>query len=212
MEICVVLYDQFTALDCMGPYEILSRLPGARLRFAAKKAGPVVTDTGMLSINAEVALKDVVRPDIFLVPGGPGDEAAAADGEIVDWIARAHETSKWSTSVCTGALVLGAAGLLRGLDATTHWASVERLESYGAKYMHDRVVRRGKIITAAGVSAGIDMGLTLAAEEAGEEFAKMIQLGIEYDPQPPFDCGSPQKAPAHLRDALLSLMQGTRAA
>ncbi|HYC00891.1 MAG TPA: DJ-1/PfpI family protein [Candidatus Limnocylindrales bacterium] len=212
MEICVVLYDHFTALDCIGPYEILSRLPGARLRFVAKKAGPVTADTGMLSIVAEAALKDVSRPDIFLVPGGPGDEAAAHDAEIVDWLARAHETSKWSTSVCTGSVILGAAGILRGLDATTHWASVPRLESYGARYVHDRVVQRGKVVTAAGVSAGIDMGLTLAALEAGEDFAKMVQLGIEYDPQPPFDCGSPLKAPAHLREALQSLMEGTRAA
>ena len=212
MEICVVLYDHFTALDCIGPYEVLSRLPGARLRFVAKKAGPVTTDTGMLTIVAEAALKDVQRPDIVLVPGGPGDEGAAADSEIIEWLQRAHETTRWTTSVCTGSIILGAAGILRGLDATTHWASVPRLESYGARYVHERVVRQGKVITGAGVSAGIDMALTLASIEAGDEFAQMIQLGIEYDPQPPFDCGSPHKAPAHMREMLTSLMEGTRAA
>jgi putative intracellular protease/amidase len=191
MEISVVLYDRFTALDCMGPYEILSRIPGARLRFLAKKAGPVTTDTGMLTVMAEAALKDVSKPDIVLVPGGPGDEAALADAEITDWISKAHETTKWTASVCTGALILGACGILKGLDATTHWASAARLETFGARYTEKRVVRQGKIMTGAGVSAGIDMGLTLAALEVSEDFARAIQLGIEYDPQPPFDCGAP---------------------
>jgi putative intracellular protease/amidase len=212
MEISVVLYDRFTALDCMGPYEILSRLPGARLRFLAKKAGPVTTDTGMLTVMAEAALKDVARPDIVLVPGGPGDEAALADAEITDWISKAHETSKWTTSVCTGALILGACGILKGLDATTHWASAARLESFGARYTEQRVVRQGKIMTGAGVSAGIDMGLTLAALEAGEEFAKAIQLGIEYDPQPPFDCGAPMKSTPEIVQMLVAMMGSNREA
>lgn len=212
MEITVVLYDRFTALDCMGPYEVLSRIPGARLRFIAKKAGPVTTDTGMLTVIAEAALKDTSHPDIFLVPGAPSDavEAALADTEIVDWLVRAHETTKWSTSVCTGSLVLGAAGILQGLDATTHWASVERLESFGARYNEKRVVRQGRIITGAGVSAGIDMGLTLVAAECGDDYAKALQLAIEYDPKPPFDCGSPSKAPAHIKDMLLAAMGAAR--
>ncbi|MFN2426790.1 MAG: DJ-1/PfpI family protein [Candidatus Binatia bacterium] len=210
MDITVLLYDRFTALDCMGPYEVLSRIPGARLRFIAKKAGPVVTDTGMLTVMAEASLKDVARPDIVLVPGGPGDEAALADHEIVDWLARAHETTKWTTSVCTGSLILGAAGLLKGLDATTHWASVERLESFGARYTEQRVVRQGKIVTGAGVSAGIDMGLTLIAAECGDDFAKALQLAIEYDPQPPFDCGSPTKAPAYIKEMILAAMAANR--
>jgi putative intracellular protease/amidase len=212
MEISVVLYDRFTALDCMGPYEILSRIPGARLRFLAKKAGPVTTDTGMLTVLAEAALKDVTRPDIVLVPGGPGDEAALADAEITDWISKAHETTKWTTSVCTGAVILGACGILKGLEATTHWASAARLETFGARYTEKRVVRQGKIITGAGVSAGIDMGLTLASLEVNEDFAKAIQLGIEYDPQPPFDCGAPSKASPEIVQMLLATMGANREA
>lgn len=209
MEIHILLYDNFTALDCIGPYEVLSRIPGARLRFIAKKAGPVVADTKMLTIVAEAALKDVSSPDILLIPGGPGDEGAFKDAEIVEWVRRAHETTKWTASVCTGSLVLGAAGILKGLDATTHWASVERLESFGARYTEERVTR-GKVITAAGVSAGIDMGLRLVAMEMGDEFAQMMQLAIEYDPQPPFDCGSPSKAPASMVETLRAFMSANR--
>jgi len=212
MEIAVLLYDRFTALDCMGPYEVLSRLPGARLRFVAKEAGPVTTDTGMLTVMAEAAIADVPRPDILLVPGGPGDEGVIADAATLDWIRKAHETTTWTTSVCTGSIILAAAGLLRGLDATTHWANAPRLEPYGARYTAERVVRRGKVITAAGVSAGIDMGLTLAAAEAGDDFARAVQLGIEYDPQPPFDCGSPAKAPAHVVEMLIALSTTERRA
>lgn len=206
MEISIVLYDRFTALDCMGPYELLSRIPGARLRFLAKKAGPVTTDTGMLTVIAEAALQDMSKPDIFLVPGGPGVEGAITDAEIVDWVARAHETSKWTTSVCTGSLVLGAAGILTGLEATTHWASVARLETFGARYTEQRVVRQGKVITGAGVSAGIDMALTLVAAECGDDYAKALQLGIEYDPQPPFDSGSPSKATPETVEMLIAAM------
>jgi putative intracellular protease/amidase len=212
MEISVVLYDRFTALDCMGPYEVLSRLPGGRLRFIAKKAGAVTTDTGMLTVVAEAALADVSKPDIILIPGGPGDEEALADREITDWISKAHETTKWTTSVCTGALILGACGILDGLDATTHWASAARLESFGARYTEKRVVRQGKIVTGAGVSAGIDMALTLAALEVNEEFAKAIQLGIEYDPQPPFDCGAPSKASPEIVQMLVAMMGAGREA
>jgi putative intracellular protease/amidase len=210
MEISVLLYDNFTALDCIGPYELLSRLPGARLRFVAKTAGPVTTDTGMLTVLAEAAIADVAKPDVLLIPGGPGDEAALADKEIVDWVARVHETTRWTTSVCTGSLILGAAGILRGLEATTHWASVARLESFGARYTEKRVVREGKVITGAGVSAGIDMGLALVAAEAGDDFAKALQLAIEYDPQPPFDCGAPGKAPAYIKDMILAALGANR--
>lgn len=210
MDIAILLYDRFTALDCIGPYELLSRVPGARLRFVAKKAGPVTTDTGMLTVVAQAALKDAAKPDILLVPGGPGDEAALADPEIVEYVQRAHETTKWTTSVCTGALILGAAGLLKGLDATTHWASAARLSDFGARYTKKRVVRNGKIMTGAGVSAGIDMGLTLVAEEFGDDFAKALQLGIEYDPQPPFDCGAPSKAPPEILQMLIAAMGANR--
>lgn len=198
MHIAILLYDKFTALDAVGPYEVLSRLPGAELTFVAKQAGPVTTDTGALSIVAEKALADVPHPDVLLVPGGPGDEGAAADAEILDWLRTAHASTKWTLSVCTGALVLAAAGILDGLEATTHWASYDRLAARGAKPVKRRVVRQGKIITAAGVSAGIDMALTLAQLEAGDDFAQGMQLGIEYDPQPPFNAGSPDTAPAHV--------------
>lgn len=210
MDIAILLYDRFTALDCIGPYELLSRVPGARLRFVAKKAGPVTTDTGMLTVVAQAALEDAARPDILLVPGGPGDEAALADPEILEYVQRVHETTKWTTSVCTGALILGAAGLLKGLDATTHWASAARLSDFGARYTEKRVVRNGKIMTGAGVSAGIDMGLVLVAEEFGEDFAKALQLGIEYDPQPPFDCGAPSKASPEIIQMLIAAMGANR--
>jgi transcriptional regulator GlxA family with amidase domain len=151
-----------------------------------------------------------VQPDILLVPGGPGDEGVIADAETLAWIAKVHETTKWTTSVCTGSIILAAAGLLKGLEVTTHWASASRLEEYGARYTEKRVVQHGKIMTGAGVSAGIDMGLTLAAAEAGEEFAKAIQLGIEYDPQPPFDSGAPSKATPELVQMLMAMMGDSR--
>ncbi len=207
MKIAVLLYDNFTALDAVGPYEILARLPGAELTFVALKKGPVRSDTGFLAITADAALADLRDPDIFLIPGGPGDEAAAADTEILDWVRHAHQSSKWTASVCTGALVLAAAGVLDGLEATTHWCSYDRLAELGAVPTSRRVVRSGKVITAAGVSAGIDMALELAAAEGGEDLAKLLQLGIEYDPQPPFDAGSPEKAP----QALVEMVRATLA-
>lgn len=196
MEIAILLYDRFTALDAIGPYEVLSRLPGARVRFVAPEPGPVVTDNGMLTLVAEASLADVSRPDVVLVPGGPGEVAARAGGAALDWLRGVHETSTWTTSVCTGSLILAAAGLLEGRRATSHWLALEQLRELGAEPVSERVVFDGKLVTAAGVSAGIDMALALAARIAGEEVAQAIQLGIEYDPQPPFDAGSPAKAPA----------------
>jgi transcriptional regulator GlxA family with amidase domain len=196
MEIAILLYDRLTALDAIGPYEVLSRLPGARARFVASEPGPVVTDNGMLTLVAEASLADVSRPDVVLVPGGPGEVAARAGGAALDWLRGAHETSTWTTSVCTGSLILAAAGLLEGRRATSHWLALEQLRELGAEPVSERVVFDGKLVTAAGVSAGIDMALALAARIAGEEVAQAIQLGIEYDPQPPFDAGSPAKAPA----------------
>ncbi len=199
MEIAVLLYDNFTALDCIGPYEVLSRIPAVDLKFVALKRGTVKSDTRMLGIEATHSIDEVPAPDILLVPGGPGDDAAAAEPRITAWLAKAHETTKWTTSVCTGSLILGAAGILKGLDATTHWAAYERLAATGATPVAERWVRRGKVITAAGVSAGIDMGIYLLGEEVSEDFAQMIQLAIEYDPQPPFEAGSPATAPAHIK-------------
>jgi transcriptional regulator GlxA family with amidase domain len=198
MEIAIALYDRFTALDCIGPYEVLSRIPAVRIRFLSAEGGPVRSDTGMLTIQTEARLDQVPAPDMVLVPGGPGDEAAAADQRMLRWLRRAHETTKWTTSVCTGSLVLAAAGLLNGLEATTHWASYDRLAALGAKPVARRFVRNGKIITAAGVSAGIDMALELLREEVNDDFSRAIQLAIEYDPDPPFDAGSPKKAPDYV--------------
>ena len=205
MNIAIVLYDRFTALDAIGPYEVLSRLPGARVTFLATEAGPVRTDNGMLTIEAERSLGELRNPDIVLVPGGPGEVAARAGTQTLDWLREADATSTWTTSVCTGSLILAAAGLLDGVRATSHWLAMSELESLGARATSERVVIEGKLVTAAGVSAGIDMALTLAARIAGAEVAQAIQLGIEYDPQPPFDAGSPEKAPAEI----VALLRGS---
>jgi transcriptional regulator GlxA family with amidase domain len=204
MEIAIVLYDRVTALDAIGPYEVLSRLPGASVTFAAAEAGPVRTDNGMLSLLAERALAEIPRPDIVLVPGGPGEVAARAGGPALEWLQEAATTASWTTSVCTGSLVLAAAGLLDGRRATSHWLAMEQLERLGAVPVRERVVFDGNIVTAAGVSAGIDMALALAGRIAGREVAEAIQLGIEYDPQPPFHAGSPDTAPASVVAALRS--------
>ena len=202
MKIAIVLYDRFTALDAIGPYEVLSRLPGADLAFVAAEPGPVRTDNGMLTILAERSLEQEPQPDILLVPGGPGEVAERAGGAVLDWLTTADQTSTWTTSVCTGSLILAAAGLLDGKRATSHWMAMDELARLGAKPTAERVVFDGKLVTAAGVSAGIDMALTLAASIAGDQVAQAIQLGIEYDPQPPFDAGSPKTAPAEIVELL----------
>jgi putative intracellular protease/amidase len=198
VRIAILIFDRLTALDAVGPYEVLSRLPAAELSFVAKEPGPKRTDTGSLSLNADLAIADVPDPDIVLVPGGEGNRPLMHDPEVLDWLRTAHRTSTWTTSVCTGALVLGAAGILKGLRATTHWAFRDVLSELGAEVVPERVVVDGKVVTAAGVSAGIDMALRLAALDVGDEFAQAVQLGIEYDPSPPFDTGSPEKAPPSL--------------
>jgi putative intracellular protease/amidase len=204
MDIAIPLYPDFTALDAVGPYEVLSNLPGANVRFVAAEAGPATADTGMLTLVADASLDDLPAPEIVCVPGGRGTQGAIADGRIVDWVRSAHETSNWTTSVCTGAQVLGAAGVLDGLDATTYWMVLDSLRDYGARPCAERVVHEGKVVTAAGVSSGIDMALTLASLIAGEDVAQAIQLGIEYDPQPPFDAGSQAKAPDHIVEIVRS--------
>jgi len=198
MNTAILLYDGFTALDAIGPYEVLSRLPGGRVTFVAAEAGPVRTDNRMLTLLAEQSLAEVPAPDVVLVPGGPGEVAARAGGPALDWLRAVHETSAWTTSVCTGSLILAAAGLLEGKRATSHWLAHAKLAELGAVGVEERVVIDGKIVTAAGVSAGIDMALSLAAKIAGDAVAQAIQLGIEYDPQPPFDAGSPRTAPAEI--------------
>lgn len=195
MKIAILLYQGVTALDAVGPYEVLSRVPGATVHFVAKSVEPIVTDTGMLTLLPELTLEQLPDPDVLLIPGASeGYRAAMADEAIIEWVRGAHATSRWTTSVCTGALILGAAGILNGLEATTHWAASRFLPLFGARYSAQRVVKQGKVITAAGVSAGIDMALSFAADLAGQETAEAIQLLIEYDPQPPFDAGAPHKA------------------
>jgi putative intracellular protease/amidase len=195
MRIAIPLFDRFTALDAVGPYEVLSRLPDASVTFVTERPGIVRTDTRALAVEVDTALPDLPDPDVIVVPGGPGTRAMLEPGALHAWVRAAHATTQWTTSVCTGSLILGAAGVLDGLEATTHWATMDELASLGVTTVDDRrVVVQGKVVTAAGVSSGIDMALWLAAQIAGDDIAKAIQLGIEYDPQPPFDSGSVAKA------------------
>ncbi len=212
MDIAILLFDRITALDAVGPYEVLSRIPEATVTFVATRPGTLRTDTGALGLVADAALTDLPRPDVVLIPGGPGQVDAERDEAVLHWVRTAHETSTWTTSVCTGSLVLGAAGVLDGKRATTHWLGLDQLSRHGAIPVSERVVVDGKVVTAAGVSSGIDMALTLTAEIGGADLAQIIQLGIEYDPQPPFDSGSEAKAPAHiagfLRDNSRFVLEG----
>ncbi|MFJ2609009.1 DJ-1/PfpI family protein [Streptomyces sp. NPDC091279] len=198
MQIAIVLFDRFTALDAVGPYETLGRLPGARTVFVAERTGPVRNEAGTLALTADRTLADVPRPDLVVVPGGPGQTPQMTNDTLLDWLRTADATSTWTTSVCTGSLLLAAAGLLRGRRATSHWLALDALKEYGAEPTGERVVTDGKYVTAAGVSSGIDMGLTLLGRIAGDEHAQAVQLLTEYDPQPPYDAGSPEKAPAQL--------------
>ena len=205
MDIVCLLFDGITALDIVGPYEVLQRLPGADVKFVARSTGEIRTDNTFLALVADYSLSEVTHADVLVVPGGFATRALEREEPLLEWIRTIDTTTTWTTSVCTGSMLLAAAGLLEGKEATTHWASLERLKQYGAIPTGRRVVEQGKFMTAAGVSAGIDMGLTLAARIAGDEFAQGIQLGIEYDPQPPFDAGSPAKAPAPVVELLGAL-------
>jgi transcriptional regulator GlxA family with amidase domain len=193
MRTAFLLYDKVTALDLVGPYEVLSRLPGMTTLCVARQRGPVSSGSG-LQLYADCSLEDVNSADILVVPGAATATALRDAPELLEWIQKIDRSTCWTTSVCTGSLILGAAGLLKGKKATSHWAVLERLAHWGATPVHCRVVEDGKLITAAGVSAGIDMALILAAKIAGNAAAREIQLTIEYDPQPPFDSGSPNKA------------------
>lgn len=206
MRIVFFLYEGLTTLDVIGPHDVLSRLPGVEAISVSKDGGPVTADTGALGLVATHSMSDVDSCDVLVVPGGlAGTFAAAEDPEILEWIRSVTADATWITSVCTGALLLGAAGLLEGKRATTHWAAIDLLAGYGAEPTRVRVVFDGNVVTGAGVSAGIDFALTLAARIAGDDIAKTIQLGIEYDPSPPFDCGSPDKA----SDELITLAGGS---
>jgi transcriptional regulator GlxA family with amidase domain len=205
MKVAILIFDRLTALDAVGPYEVLSRLPAAELSFVAKETGMKRSDTGALGLNADRTLDELPDPDILLIPGGEGNRPLMRDDEVLEWVRGAHQGSTWTTSVCTGSLVLGAAGILQGLKATTHWAYRDQLREFGAEPVTERVVEQGKVVTAAGVSSGIDMALHIAHRDVGEEFAQAIQLGLEYDPQPPFDTGSPEKAPPEIVEAVLAV-------
>jgi transcriptional regulator GlxA family with amidase domain len=199
MKIAFLLYEDFTTLDAIGPYEVLRWLPGAEILLVGKRRGIAKSDSGVLKIVTDHDITTVTSADILVVPGGPGQILAERDPEILEWVRAIHATTQFTTSVCTGSIVLGAAGLLRGLRATTHWMFLDRLREFGAQPTLERVVPQGKIVTAAGVSSGIDMALSLAATIAGPDVAQSLQLAIEYDPQPPFDAGSPKKAPEHVQ-------------
>ncbi|SDI12718.1 DJ-1/PfpI family protein [Nonomuraea jiangxiensis] len=206
MHVAIPLYPRFTALDAVGPYTVMAFAPGYTVTFVAAEPGPVTDDRGTLTLTATASYDDLPRPDVVIVPGGVGTFDALADEALIGWLRQAHEHTRWTTSVCSGALILGAAGLLKGLTATTHWALLDSLKQYGAEPLSERVITQGKIVTAAGVSSGIDMGLTLLAQASDEVTAQTVQLAIEYDPQPPFDCGSPAKAPEGMTDRALHLI------
>jgi transcriptional regulator GlxA family with amidase domain len=212
MQLAIALYPGFTALDAIGPYQVLTQVPGAETVLVAEQRGRLSDDADLLHLEIEHTFEEVPTPDVLLVPGGLITRRIAVAGSpIVEWVRSAHETTTYTTSVCTGALVLGAAGLLDGLPATTHWCAYDHLASHGAEPTEQRVVFAGKIATAAGVSAGIDLALTLVGRLYGDEVAQAIQLGIEYDPQPPYDAGAPSKAPDEIRELVTGIMRDAEA-
>lgn len=198
MQIAIPLFPVMTALDAIGPYEVLQRLPGATVDFVGETTGEIRTDNGFLGLTVDRTFDEVMSPDIVVVPGGVGTRAFT-DGEpnaLVDWLRAVHPTTKFTTSVCTGSIVLAAAGFLDGLEATTHWSAMDELSALGAVPTGKRVVEHldQRIITAAGVSSGIDMALRLSELVVDADAARAMQLMVEYDPQPPFDAGSLEKA------------------
>ncbi|WP_432585683.1 DJ-1/PfpI family protein [Streptomyces sp. HD1123-B1] len=198
MQIAILLYEHFTALDAIGPYDTLASLPGTETVFVAERRGPVGNDSGGLQLVAGATLEEVTRPDVVLVPGGPFPGEQQKNPAVLEWLRAVDATTTWTTSVCTGSLILGSAGLLTGRRATTHWTVMDGLAELGAEAVDERYVFDGKYVTAAGVSAGIDMALALAGRLAGDTVAQTVQLMLQYDPRPPYDSGSPDKAPAEL--------------
>lgn len=209
MLIAIPLFERLTALDAVGPYEVLQRLPDAEVRFVGEKTGFVTTENGMLRLGVDATFADTPRPDVVVVPGGVGNRVLIPESPLVDWVRAVHPTTRWTTSVCTGSLVLAAAGLLDGLTATTHWANYKELESYGAKPTGDRVVEHHdrRLMTAAGVSSGIDMALLLAEYLTDATTAKAMQLMIEYDPEPPYDAGAPSKVDRGVMERVIEIAQ-----
>jgi transcriptional regulator GlxA family with amidase domain len=211
MQIAYLLYDRFTALDITGPHDVFNSVPGNESIFVAEQAGPVRNESDTLSLVADASLEEVTSPDIVVVPGGFGNRMLLEHEPLHEWIRDVHETSTWTTSVCTGSLLLAAAGLLDGAPATTHWLAREKLAELGAKPVPDRIVEHGRIVTAAGVSSGIDMALHLVQTINGPEVAQAVQLGIEYDPQPPLDAGSPEKAPPEIVELVKTVFEAREA-
>jgi transcriptional regulator GlxA family with amidase domain len=208
MEIALLIYERLAPLDAVGPYEVMRNVPGWSVHTVAKERGEVRSEDGSLALVADRALGEMTAPDLVLVPGGAGSRALMHDEELLAWLRQVDRTTKWTTSVCTGSLLLGAAGLLRGRRATSNWLLLDVLREFGADPVGGRFVEDGKVITAAGVTAGIDMALHLVAQEAGPEVAQAVQLGIEYDPDPPFDSGSPQKAPPEIVELVRRVASG----
>jgi putative intracellular protease/amidase len=213
MQVAIPIYEGFTALDAIGPYEVLQNVPGNEIVFCAPEAGSYRTEQNQLGLSADVSFAEVTEPDIVVVPGGLGNRRwVVGPNEYTEWLAAVHETTTWTTSVCTGSLLLAAAGILDGVDAATHWAARDALAGLGANPVAERVVERGKIVTAAGVSSGIDMALRLVERIHGEPVAQAVQLAIEYDPDPPHDTGSMEKAPPELVELVRTVMETQDAA
>jgi transcriptional regulator GlxA family with amidase domain len=208
IHIAMLLYDNMTSLDFIGPFDVFGIMPNSKIRTVAKQAGPIRIDAGIPLLNAQHSLDQVTEADILFVPGSIDNSHIQRDEEILDWLRHVDQSTRWTTSVCTGSLILAAAGLLKGVRATTHWAVLEALRPHGALPTQERVVRDGKYVTGAGVSAGIDMALTLAALEHDAMTAKCIQLAIEYDPQPPFNTGSPATAPKEVMEQAFEMLLG----
>lgn len=201
MQVAIALFPKVTILDAIGPYQVFAGVPDAEVVVCASQRGRLGDASGRLHLDVDHTFDDVPNPDILLVPGGNVTRQLARHGDpIVDWIRSAHEHTTYTTSVCTGAMLLGAAGLLRGLRATTHWVAYDELRRYGAEPVEQRVVFQGRIVTGAGVSAGIDLALEVVARLRGPDIAQSLQLDLEYDPQPPFDSGSFSKAPQSIKD------------
>lgn len=211
MKIAILLYEKLAALDAVGPYEVLRCVPGWEVEFVGTHKGEVRAEGG-LGLSVDIALGEMTNPDVVLVPGGEGGKAVAGDEAVLSWLRDVDERTKWTTSVCNGSHILGAAGLLQGKRATSNWLYLDQLPGFGAEPVGGRFVEDGKTITAAGVTAGIDMALHLVSLEAGPEVAQAVQLGIEYDPDPPFDCGSPEKAPDAIVEAVTAFSRAATSA
>lgn len=202
MKVAYLLYPRFTAVDVVGTFQVLAAAPGIRSVFVAARSGAVIDDTGLCALQATADLADVESADVVVVPGG--ECSCDPDPGLVAWLRLVHPSTMWTLSVGTGSSYLAAAGALAGATATTHWASARRLTDAGVTYSGQRVVRAGKVLTAAGATAGIDLGLTLLGLSHGPAVAQAVQLTLEYDPQPPYDAGSPAKAPAEIGELVRS--------